>query len=114
MRDIKEINARLKRINKFKSESYEYRKLDYCERINIEAKNEIEIFLSKEVVNYVKERVVNKRNWERSTDGLAKMFDVPPYKYSYYKTFYDPEFDFFHKKYIKIYFLWRIRFGIFL
>lgn len=98
MRDLKEINDRISWMEKEKQKliqnSYEYRKIDYCKKINVEAKNEIEDFLANSAIDYIKNRVKNKKKWKRSTDGLGKLFDVPPYKYSNYKRYYSPDYDF--------------------
>lgn len=98
MKDLKEINERIKNIDKQKSKlnsnSYEFRKLDYCKRINIEAKEEIELFLTEKAIEYIKERVANKKKWQRATGRLGKLLDVLPYSYSHFKRYYNPDYDF--------------------
>ncbi|WP_411740096.1 hypothetical protein [Peribacillus sp. S4] len=98
MKDLKEINDRINNIDKRRAEidrsSYEFRKLDYCRRINSEAKEDIERFLTEEAINYIKKRVVNKKKWTRTTGDLAVLVNSLPYKYSYFKRFYDPNYDF--------------------
>lgn len=98
MRDLKEINDRINQINaqqsKLKPEEYEFRKLDYSKRINVKAKVEIEQFLTEKSISYIKERVKDKKNWIRSQNELSKLFDCLPYDYSYYKQFYNPEYDY--------------------
>lgn len=98
MRDLKEINDRISCIEMEKQKlipnSYEYRKMDYCKRINAEAKDEIEDFLVNKSISYIKDRVISKKKWGRLTDDLGKLFDVPPYKYSNYKRYYSPDYDF--------------------
>ncbi len=96
--DLKDINDTLKKIDKrrskLKPEDYEFKKLDNCKRINIKAKEEIEYFLTEKATSYVKERVADGGNWTRSSDELGSLFDRLPYSYSYYKQFYNPEYDF--------------------
>lgn len=98
MKDLKEINERIKNIDKQKSKlnsnSYEFRKLDYCKRINIEAKEEIELFLTEKAIEYIKKRVANKKKWQRATGRLGKLLDVLPYSYSHFKRYYNPDYDF--------------------
>lgn len=98
MKDLKEINDRINQINlkqaKLKPEEYEFRKLDYSKRINVKAKVEIEQFLTEKSTLYIKERVKNKKSWIRSQNELSKFFDHLPYSYSYYKQFYNPEYDY--------------------
>ncbi|MDI3095022.1 hypothetical protein QJ133_28260 [Priestia megaterium] len=98
MRDLKEINETIMKIDLQRKEidptSYEFRKLDYCKRINIQAKEEIEIFLTEEVITYVKERVIEKKKWKRVTGDLGQLFDVLPYNYSHFKRYYNPNYDF--------------------
>lgn len=98
MRDLEEINNRIKLIDKkrakLKPEDYEFKKLNYSKRINIKAKEEIEDFLTCKAISYVKERVVEKKKWLRKTDEFSAIFDRLPYEYSYYKQFYDPAYDY--------------------
>ncbi len=96
--DLKEITERIKNIDEKMSQlnsgDYEFRKLKYFKDRNIKAKIEIEEFLMNNVAEYVRERVVEKKNWIRSSEGLSKIFDRLPYNYSYYKRYYDSQFDF--------------------
>lgn len=98
MRDLKEINETIRKIDLQRKEldtnSYESRKLNYCKRINMEAKEEIEVFLTEKAIEYIKKRVIQKERWERTTKGVMRIFDVLPYKYSHYKRYYNPNYDF--------------------
>ena len=98
MRDLKEINETIRSIDLQRKaidpNSYEFRKLDYCKRINIQAKEEIEVFLIEEAIEYIKKRVIEKEKWERTTDGLNRLFDILPYNYSHFKRYYNPNYDF--------------------
>ncbi len=98
MKDLKEINDRIKQIDKKRSkltpEDYEFKKLDNCKRINIKAKEEIEHFFTEKTISYIKERVADRKRWIRSTGELNSIFDKLPYNYSYYKQFYSPEYDY--------------------
>ncbi|WP_456318449.1 hypothetical protein [Priestia megaterium] len=98
MRDLKEINKTIRKIdlqiNRLDPASYKSRKLKYCKQINMEAKEEIEVFLIEEAIEYIKKRVIKKKKWERTTKGIMRFLDVLPYKYSHFKRYYNPNYDF--------------------
>ncbi|KEI84128.1 hypothetical protein N493_19755 (plasmid) [Clostridium botulinum B2 433] len=97
MRDLKEINNRIKQINEQKAElkpsTYQFRKLEYCKRINLKEKEKIEEFFTNESIGHIKERVINREKWERAKSGVKKLFDIP-YEYVNHKRFYEPTYDF--------------------
>ncbi|WP_434284603.1 hypothetical protein [Clostridium botulinum] len=97
MRDLKEINNRIKQIDeqkaKLRTSTYQFRKLEYCKRINLKEKEKIEEFFTNESIGHIKERVINREKWERATSGVKKLFDIP-YEYVNLKRFYEPTYDF--------------------
>lgn len=96
--DLKEITERIRYIDekmpKLNSGGYEFKKLNYFKSRNIKVKAEVEKFLMYDVAKYVKERVIHRKKWIRSSTDLGKMLDKLPYDYSFYKRYYDPEYDF--------------------
>ena len=37
---------------------------------------------------------MKRKKWIRSSESLSNIFDRLPYDYSYYRRYYDPQFDF--------------------
>lgn len=97
--DLKEITERIgyidKKMARLASKDYEFKKLSYFKGRNIEAKIEIEKFLMYNVAEYVKKCVADKKRWTNSSmTGSGETFGGLPYRYSYYRRYYDPQYDF--------------------
>lgn len=99
MNDLKEITERIeyidKKIARLASKDYEFKKLNYFKGRNIEAKIEIEKFLMYNVAEYVKKCVADKKRWTNSpSTGSGETLGGLPYRYSYYRRYYNPQYDF--------------------
>lgn len=99
-KDLTEINTTLEKLKQMEtstpaSEDYQHKKIRYFAKLNREAKDDIESFYTSRLLSFVLEN--RNKKWKDTGskgDELGELFLKMRYDYSFFRHYYDIDYDF--------------------